>query len=306
MCGFDAAAGRRVEEGRATAVTSGISLALPSPRDAYGDRAVAMRPLMEHEAIPGAGMVRDGGVVIFPGLRATFGESEARWLLGVLSGAGDGCDDQRPAELCHEGIDALLDDRRTLDAVLGDATPVTAPPGLVVYVMVRHTLLEHSIESPELADYVAALVLEFGNGRRSFRVDRDADREYRYLVDILQDLAGSGGRRAFLLRVHLGNYSLWLSGLFPDYVTHRERRRGAPGLDYFEEMGRSGYLMAANDPHAGVASLDILFRDVARAFGPLRRALNEFSDRYLLPRPASPVDRLIRQVENGLQPGLET
>jgi hypothetical protein len=255
---------------------------------------------------PGAGTATNGGVVILPGLRATFGESEARWLLGVLPGAEDEGGDRRlAAPGGGGGVDALLDDRRTLDAVLGDATPVAAPPRLAVYVMVRHTLLEHSIESSDLADYVAALVLEFGGGRRSFRVGPDADREYFYLVDILQDLAGCAGRRAFLLRVHLGNYSLWLSGLFPDYVTHRERRRGAPGLDYFEEMGRSGYLMAADDPHAGFASLDTLFRDVARAFGPLRRALNEFSDRYLLPRPASPVDRLIRQAESGLQRSLE-
>lgn len=243
--------------------------------------------------------------MIFPGLRATFGKSEVEWLLGVLPGAAAGTDDQRLAEFSNREIDALLDDRRTLDAVLGDPSIAPVPARLFLYVMLRHALLEHSIESPDLADYVAALVLEFGDGRRSFRIGRDDDREYFYLVDILQDLAAADGRRAFLLRVHLGNFALWLSGLFPDYVTQRERRRGAPGLDYFEAMGRTSYLMAADDPHAGSVSLDAVFRDVARVFGPLRRALNQFSDRYLLPCPTSPVGRLIRQAESGFQRSLE-
>lgn len=239
--------------------------------------------------------------MILPSLRATFGTHEEQWLLRVLSGTEGGGDDRGLAEVGNGGIDALLDDRRTLDAILDDKTLVPAPAGLVLYVMLRHALLEHSIESPVLADYVAALVLEFGEGRRSYRIGPDDDQEYFYLVDILQDLAGARGARAFLLRVHLGNFSLWLSGLFPDYVTYRERRKGAPGLSYFEELGRSGYAMAADDPHAGFASLDGVFRDMAGAFGPLRRALNEFSDRHLQPCPASPVDRLIRQVESGLQ-----
>lgn len=239
--------------------------------------------------------------MILPSLRATFGRHEEQWLLRVLSGTEGGGEDRGLAEVGNGGLDALLDDRRTLDAILDDKTLVPAPAGLVLYVMLRHALLEHSIESPVLADYVAALVLEFGSGRRSFRIGPDDDREYFYLVDLLQDLAGARGTRAFLLRVHLGNFSLWMSGLFPDYVTHRERRKGAPGLSYFEDMGRRGYLMAADAPHAGFASLDGVFRDMAGAFGPLRRALNVFSDRHLQPCPASPVDRLIRQVESGLQ-----
>ena len=42
------------------------------------------------------------------------------------------------------------------------------------------------------------------------------------------------------MRAHLGNYALWLSGLFPDYIEARHWRRGAPDLDYYEEMGRRG------------------------------------------------------------------
>jgi hypothetical protein len=188
--------------------------------------------------------------MILPNVRASFGRSEKEWLLRLLSEGDSGREWQRSAGLVETGIDSLLDHRRTLQAILNHRALAPMPPGLALYVMVRHVLLDHAIHSPVLADYVTALVLEFGQGRRSFRIADYDDKEYFYLVEILEDLDGATGRRAFLLRAHLGNFALWLSGLFPDYVVHRVHRRGAPGLGYYEEMGQTGYMMAADDPHA--------------------------------------------------------
>jgi hypothetical protein len=244
---------------------------------------------------------RTSAAMILPNVRASFGTSDEEWLLRLLSKGDSRREDSWASVLAEMGLDTLLDDRQTLEAILDHPTLGPMPPGLVLYVMVRHALLGHHIESRVLADYVTALVLEFGQGRRSFRIAEHDDKEYFYLVDILGDLGETTGRRAFLLRAHLGNFALWLSGLFPDYVVHRVHRKGAPGLDYYEEMGQTGYLMAAEDPHARYESLDALYRDAAETFGRVRRALNAFSDRYLLPCPASPVDRLIRQAENDFQ-----
>lgn len=236
--------------------------------------------------------------MILPNVRASFGREEAAWLLGLLS-EGDPREERRWGSVLSErGLDPLLDDPRILEGILEQPRLHPLPAGLVLYVMLRHTLLGMGIESRLLADYVAALVLEFGQGRRPFRIAEYDDKEYFYLVDILEDLGEASGRRAFLLRAHLGNFALWLSGLFPDHVSHREHRKGGPGLDYYEEMGQTGYAMAADDPHARHESLDALYRDAAETFGPVRRALNAFSDRYLLPQPASPVDRLMRQAKN--------
>ena len=117
-------------------------------------------------------------------------------------------------------------------------------------------------------------------------------------MDILAEMSDSQGRRGFLLRAHLGNFSLWIAGLFPDWVTHRVHRKGGPDLSYYEEMGQTGFALAAEDPFARRERLDALYRDAARAFVPMRRALNAFSDRYLTPAAASPDDRLLRQVSD--------
>src|SRR6266566_4470486 len=76
-------------------------------------------------------------------------------------------------------------------------------------------------------DLLAALLLEFGDHDRHVRIRRTDDETYHYLVDMVEDLTGldDAGERAFLLRVHLGNYSLWLAGLFPDYIAARRSRK---------------------------------------------------------------------------------
>jgi hypothetical protein len=102
-------------------------------------------------------------------------------------------------------------------------------------------------------------------------------------------------RRSFLVRTHLGNYALWVSGFFPDYVEHRKWRRGGPDLDYYEEMGRRGFQLAADHRLAANHGLDTLYATAAERFGLLRAALNDVSDALLFPNRYSP-ERLMRQV----------
>ncbi len=236
--------------------------------------------------------------MILPDVRASFGPEEVRWVLRLLS------DDEEDRErweraLEEEGLDRLLDRSETLEGLLDAERVEVVPLRLVLYVLLRHALLEAGIESRNIADYVTAVVAEFGLGRRARRIADHDDREYGYLVDIVEDLTRAEGRRAFLLRAHLGNFALWLSGLFPDWIDARVRRKGGPGLDYYETMGRTGFRMAADDRHARRHALEDLYRDAAEAFVPLRQTLNRVSDRVLFPEPSSPVDRLLRQAHDG-------
>jgi hypothetical protein len=117
-------------------------------------------------------------------------------------------------------------------------------------------------------------------------------------VDLVAAADSPDGRRQFLVRAHLGNYALWLTGIFPDFVTARVHRKGAPGIEYFEEMGATGYRLAADTPTASDHGLDRLFRQAADTFPELRTALNRVADRYLFPASRGSVDRLLRQVSD--------
>ena len=230
--------------------------------------------------------------MILPNVRAGFGPDEIGFLLAALS-EGRSADRQRiESRIGSEGLDAVLDDPRTLNAVMSGGGVSGAPLRLACYLLVRHALLEHGLENRTLADYVAALMFEFG------RADRPIDEDTRldYVVDIVTELNQASGARALRLQAHLGEFSLWLTGLFPDHVGARVQRRGAPGLGYYEEMGATGYRLAAVHRQAGDLGLAGVYRDCATRFSTLRVALNGVSDRYLFPRRAESIDRLLRQV----------
>ncbi len=232
--------------------------------------------------------------MILPNVRASFGRAEANAVLRLLEGGGPGGSTRAHHRLRDQGFDALLDDPRTLNAVL--TADVGVSPGLVFYVLVRHALLESGIDDRTLADYLAALLVEFGREDRAYRIqDGDPDRFF-YLVDLITAMDGPDGRRQFLLRAHLGNFALWLTGIFPDHVVTRVQRRGAPGIDYFEAVGASGYRQAADSSIAGRYGLDRVYRTAADAFPALRVALNRIADRYLFPARGPSVNRLLRQI----------
>jgi hypothetical protein len=238
--------------------------------------------------------------VILPNTRASIGPGEIEVLLRLLAqGTGNG---RRRWEdrLTMGGLDSLLDHPETFAAVWRCRRLGAIPAKLAFYVMVRHTLLESGLADPRVADYLAALLIEFASHGRAYRITRHDDKTYAYLVDLVTDLeAESSMRRQFLLHAHIGNYALWLSGLFPDHVVARVRRKAAPGLDYYESLGASGYLTASEFELAGRYELRDIFQQVASGFGGVRRVLNRISDRYFFPVSSSQIDRLLRQAVDG-------
>jgi len=198
-------------------------------------------------------------------------------------------------KLADEGIDAVLDDPLLPTAMLRAGQGMWTSLPLFSYVMVRHALRRVGEEDRRLADYVAAVLMHFGMRDNAHRVSAADDQVYDSLAALLADVDDPDGRRSFLVRAHLGDYALWLSGLFPDYIEHRKWRRGGPDLDYYEEMGRKGYQLAAGHRLADEHGIATLFATAADRFGLLRAALNDVSDSLLFPNHYSP-ERLMRQV----------
>jgi hypothetical protein len=197
--------------------------------------------------------------------------------------------------LADQGIDAVLDDPRLPAALLRAGHGGRASLPLFLYVMVRHALRRVGEEDRRLADYVAAMLMHFGMRDNAQRISAADDQVYDTLAALLADVDDPDGRRSFLVRTHLGNYALWLSGMYPDYIEHRRWRRGGPDLDYYEEMGRRGFQLAAGHRLADDHGLTMLFTTAAERFGLLRAALNDVSDALLFPDRYSP-ERLMRQV----------
>jgi len=197
--------------------------------------------------------------------------------------------------LAAEGPDPLLDAPDLLERLLTVRTMLVPSEALFFYVLVRQALRGAHLDDRDLADYLATLLLEFGQRDRAWRVDWNDDQRHRYLVDILADLEATEGDRRFKVMVHLGNYALWLAGLFPDYIAARHLRKAGPDVSYYDALGRRGFGMASDHSLATEYGLVAVLRTAAERFPSLRGALNGMSDRVFFPGGASS-DRLLRDL----------
>ena len=197
--------------------------------------------------------------------------------------------------LTQEGPDALLDSPELLERLMAVRSVMVPSQALFYYALVRHALRQADLDDRELADYLAALLLTFGQRDRAWRVDWNDDQRHGYLVDILSDLEASEGERRFKVMVHLGNYALWLAGLFPDYIAARRLRKGGPDVGYYDAMGRRGYGLASGHALADQYGLDGILRTAADRFPAVRLTLNGVSDRVLFPQFRGPARELRSQ-----------
>ena len=180
-------------------------------------------------------------------------------------------------------LDRVLDRREVVAHLMGASLPGPSP-SLLFYVLVRHSLLDVGVEDPAVADYFASMLREFGSRQRATRVDDVDDHDHRYLVDILADLSASSGDRQFKVCVHLGNYALWLSGIFPERIAAQRLRRGGPDVSYYETLGGRGYAEAAEHRLAERRGLDDVLRTASERVRDVRVALNSVSAQLHLRR----------------------
>jgi hypothetical protein len=230
-------------------------------------------------------------------VRSKLGRHDAQLAMRLMARGSHSEYEELEARLRDRGIDALLDDARLLTAIVESPQGAHASFPLFAYVVVRHALRAAGERDVVLADYVASILMHFSSRDAANRISQMDDQTYTTLAELSGDVDDPDARRSFLVRAHLGNYALWLSGLFPDHIEHRRWRRGGPDLEYFEEMGRRGYQLAASHGMAAQLGLTTLFALAAERFALMRVALNNVSDSLMFANVHTP-ERLMRQVRN--------
>ena len=230
-------------------------------------------------------------------VRSRFTRADAHLALALLDQSGDETVEKSEERLRDEGLDAILDDPRLLRALLTTRLGSRASEPLFLYVVARHAMLQSGEDEVMLADYAASILLHFGLRDRANRIADADDETYDTLAALVGDVDGPDTRRNFLVRAHLGNYALWLAGIFPDYIEHRRWRRGGPPIDYYDEMGQRGFQLAAEHRMASEHGLKPMFALAAEKFPVMRVALNLVSDTLMFPNVSSP-ERLMRQVRD--------
>lgn len=178
-----------------------------------------------------------------------------------------------------ETRDAVLDNPRLVNAILSNAGHLRISSQFYFYVLARHVLQQAGIGDRKLCDYVASLLEAFSHAS-VLRAPHTADSVQQYISDMLIALQRVTPEQAFLLRAHVGNYSLFVSGIFHEN-TQRRSLRGGPDVKFYEQIGRANYQLVASHATARRCELDDVFEGLADRFRDVRRALNRLSDQLL-------------------------
>jgi hypothetical protein len=180
-----------------------------------------------------------------------------------------------------ETRDSVLDSPRLVQAILCDDVQLHISSQFYFYVLARYVLRDAGISDRKLCDYVGSLLDNFSRAHFLRGPQADADDSPRqYLSDMLIALSRATADEAFLLGAHVGNYSLFISGIFHENTQHRSLR-GAPDLGFYEKIGRRNYQLVASHATAKRCELDDVYAELADRFRDVRLALNQLADRLL-------------------------
>jgi hypothetical protein len=192
--------------------------------------------------------------------------------------------------------DSVLDHPRLVDVILSNADHLRISSQFYFYVLARYVLRQAGIGDRKLSDYVGSLLETFSRANQLQSPDKigpssrttapartcceAGNRAHEYISDMLIALTRATPEQTFLLRAHVGNYSLFISGIFHENA-HRRSLRGAPDIEFYEQVGRTNYQLVASHETARRCELNDVFSGLADRFHDIRLALNDLSDRLL-------------------------
>jgi hypothetical protein len=179
--------------------------------------------------------------------------------------------------------DAILDHDLIYHSVVDRTGCLQVSTAFYFYILTRRVLRRVSLDERALTDYVAAVLLAFPHVSQLRAPGEQAptSRSFTYISDLMTRASQSPPEQAFVVRVHMANYALFLSGMFAERVQAHVQRRGAPSLSFYEAVGQSTYLSMADHPQARRTELAAIFKTLGGEFHRVRLALNDLADTLL-------------------------
>jgi hypothetical protein len=226
--------------------------------------------------------------------RAQFAAEDIDFILSVLGGKIGTAECLVQLLADEDSRDLILDDEALLHALLERRGCLNVSSRFYFYILVRNVFRRSDIQDRTVADYVAEVLAEFVLAERSRCLVPGQANPLDYFFEMLGALRTADERTSFYIRVHMGNYSLFLAGVFPDRIRFRAEARGFPDLKYYEEVGRTQYRVASDHRLAHRYELNNILSTLAERFGTTRVALNDLADRlFSLGDPDYSLDALL-------------
>lgn len=180
-----------------------------------------------------------------------------------------------------ETRDTILDDEELFTALLEHRGCLRVSNRFYFFVIVRNVLKRAGIDDRDVADYTAELLAEYSDFDRTRCRVPGQENPLDYFFEMLAALQTADERTSFYIRAHIGNHSLFLSGVFPQRIRYRAEKKGFPDLRYYESVGQSNFRIASDHRLASRYDLAPIYATLSERFQETRQALNDMSERLV-------------------------
>lgn len=207
--------------------------------------------------------------------------SDFEFIVNVLCPQSDGNERESLYLLLGdpETLRELLEHDAVFRAVIEEAMPLRISPQLYFYVLVRRAMRTASIDEVAVAEYVASILARYAYGKHGG--GEGAAQWLDYHIDFLREMDRATAYERYFLQVRCGNRFLFLTGLFPKFLDARRDRRGAPGIEYYEEVARQAFQRASGHPLAEEFDLSGVYDTLSEVLPSTRQALNHMAEHHL-------------------------
>jgi hypothetical protein len=217
--------------------------------------------------------------MIQPNCRVQFAAEDVDFILSVLGPKIGNTECLVKLLSDEESRDLILDNEALFHALLERRGCLRVSSRFYFYILVRNVFRRSGMEERAVADYVAEVLAEFAQSERSRCVMPGHVNSLDYFFEMLSALNAADDRTSFFIRAHIGNYSLFFSGVFPDRIRFRAEARGFPDVKYYDSLGRMHFGAASDHRLAQRYDVAEIFSTLSERFETTRRALNGIADR---------------------------
>jgi len=171
--------------------------------------------------------------------------------------------------------------------------------------LTRQSFWQLGINDATVAGYVAEVLTDFASTDSLYRLRSRAGKKLDGVVEVLAEKRPETGKESSILREralrkYLGDYTLFMSGIFRSYV------EGKGFLDYYLEEGRRSYWTVSELDLSLYRTGFILFQELSNKFEYYSGALDYMRKAYFAAEPGEdPFAGFLRQIEGWINVNLK-
>ena len=145
----------------------------------------------------------------------------------------------------------------------------------------RHYAQEIGIRDPQIVNYVSQLLAEFCDTEQLFKIRAESGRQLSDVGEMLVESNPVYGPapsfdRERQVRKHIGDYTLFFAGMFPESINHfRLRKQRLEGFVDWMKAGKESYYIVSKFEHFEYAKVAPLFASLSNHFEQCVFGLNQ-------------------------------